>query len=150
MDLYTALPPELFEIIDCTIAVTAFIAWILCVRYLATQVVRAHKDKDKSIAYVFRAVVKLRLAVAMLVCLTGEWPRVTWLWLARYLTNTGEDAAWMATVPWVFVPIVFSAISAVGFACVVRAITPEAWGRYGNTISLGIAAVVVLLTQYFR
>jgi hypothetical protein len=141
MILYKALPPELYEILNCAIAITSLIAWMICLRYLLSEYL-----KERNLLGILR----LRLAIAMTVFLTGEWPRMAWLWIARYWGNTGRHIDWMGDVPWVFIPAIASTISVLGLACIVRAITPEAWGKWGYVVVLGTATLTVLLTQVFR
>lgn len=141
MFLYTALPSELYEVLNCAIAAISFVAWCICLRYLTTQYLAV-----RSISGLLR----LKLAIGLTVLLTGEWPRMAWVWLARYINNTAGEPGWMGTIPWVFIPIVSSAASVAGLACIVRAITPEAWGRWGYIVALTTAALAVIVSQVFR
>lgn len=138
MILMEALPPELYEILNCAIATISFVAWLICARYLYTEY--------NSI----RGLLRLKLAFGFTVFLTGETIRMVWVWLARFLTNTNHDASWMGSVQWVWVPVIGSLTTIAGLACIVRALIPEAWGRWGYAGSLGAVILALLATRLFR
>lgn len=138
MILYTALPPELYEILNCAIATTSAIALVICVRYLATEYQN------------IKGLLRLKLAIGFTVFLCGETARMTWVWLARYIANTHHDPAWMGAIPWLLIPIIGSAVSVFGMACIVKTLTPEAWGKWGYVGAIGAAAFAVAVTQIVR
>ena len=133
-----ALPPLLYEVINCAIASTSAVALVICLRYLATE----YRN--------IQGLLRLRLAVAFTVFLFGETTRMSWVWLVRYLANTGHDTYWMGSLPWTVIPVAGSLVSIFGMACVVRALTPAAWGKWGYVMSLGAAVVAISLTQLIR
>lgn len=150
------LPPELYEIINAALGAVSWVALAICVRYLATAYVHLRNvptglpEPPLSRLEAFYELRKLRLAIGLTVFLTGEAPRMTWLWWARYAANTGHDASWMAEWPYVTIPILASAQSVFGMGCVVRALTPLAWGRWGYVLAIGAAAWAVAVTQIVR
>lgn len=146
--LFVSLPPRMYEIINCSIATTSFVALVICLRYLYIEYRRLRGGARFVDAVT--ALLELRLAVGLTVFLCGEFPRMTWVWLARWLANTGHMTAWMSTKPWVFVPVIASALSVLGMACVVRALTPRVWGAHGYTLAIGSALAAVAITQVFR
>lgn len=138
MNVYDALPSELYEILNCAIATTCAMALVICLRYLVVEFVHT------------RTLFRYKLALGFTVFLFGEAPRMTWVWLARFLSNTHHDSAWMGELPWVLVPIVGSAVSVAGMALIIRALAPEVWGRWGYLGALGLATAAVIGTQIFR
>lgn len=148
--LFHALPPLLYEVLNCAIASTCVVALVIVLRYMTAAYFQFRRAGILSRWESFTALRTLRLALGFMIFLTGETPRMTWVWLARYLANTDRDAAWMGTTPWVFVPIVGSVLSVLGMACIVRALVPVVWGRFGYWISLGTASAAVIGTQVFR
>lgn len=150
MILFDALPPRLYEIISCSIAATSLVALVICVRYLFTEYRFVLNSFSGDWRQAFTAMWQFRLALGFTVFLFGESPRMTWVWLARYLTNIGVSQAWMGTLPWLLVPIVASAVSVIGILCIVRALVPRAWGRFGYIGSILTALAAVTATQIFR
>lgn len=154
MILFHTLPPLLYEVLNCAIASTCFVALVIVVRYIATAYFHFRHEgllpRPLSRWESFRALRTLKLAIGFLIFLSGEVPRMSWVWLARFLANTDRPSTWMGETPWVFVPVVASTLSVLGMACIVRALAPEAWGRFGYWMSLGTAAVTVIGTQIFR
>lgn len=138
MGLIGALPPRLYEIINCGIATTCTVALAICVRYLATE----YRN--------IQGLLRLKLAVGFTVFLIGESIRMGWVWLARYLANTAHDPSWMGHAPAVFLPIAASIVSIIGMACVIRALAPQAWGRVGYAVALASAALAIVATQFAR
>lgn len=138
MILYTALPGELYEILNCAIAATSIVALVICMRYLATEY------------HNIIGLLRLKLAIGFTVFLWGETARMTWVWLARYIANTHHDPSWMGTTPWVLIPIIGSAVSVLGMACIVKTLTPNAWGKWGYVGAIGAAALAVAVTQIVR
>lgn len=149
MNFYDGLPPELYEIINCGLATAAFIVWIETAFYLLTRL-RSFMAEGDTLLQVIISLMTLRLALGTFVFLSGEWPRMTWLWVARYIKNTGHDPSWMAGAPWVYIPIVASTIAIIGLACFARAIVPQSWGRIGYWFTLLTPVVVIILTQVIR
>lgn len=150
MNFYDGLPPELYEILNCGLAVAAFMVWAETAFYLLTRFRRAIYVDGLSFSQAIVRMVHLRLALGTFVFLSGEWPRMTWLWLARYIKNTDHDPSWMAGAPWVYIPIISSATAILGLACFARAIVPEAWGRVGYWATIFGPAIGIALTQIIR
>lgn len=138
MNVYDALPSELYEVLNCAIATTCAVALAICVRYLVIEFVQT------------RALFRYKLAIGFTVFLLGETPRMTWVWLARFLANTHRDPSWMGTMPWLLIPIVGSAMCVAGMACIIKTLTPDVWGKWGYAGAVGLAAAAVILTQVFR
>lgn len=144
----TALPPRLYEILNSAIAATAFVALVICIRYLFIAYLQLRLALSPLEA--LRELRKFRLAIGFTILLSGEMPRMTWVWLARYLENTGRPMQWMGHAPWVLIAIVTSGVTVLGMACVVRALVPEVWGKFGYWVAIGSAVIAVVLTQIFR
>lgn len=148
--LFHALPPLLYEVLNCATATIYYVALIITLRYMTTGYLHFRLVGNLSRWDAFKTLRTLKFALGFLIFLLGECPSVTWVWLARFLANTGRNAVWMGQVPWVFVPVAGSAISVFGMACIVRALVPEVWGRFGYWVSLGTATAAVVVTQVFR
>lgn len=144
-----ALPPRLYEILNCAIMTTSFVALCICLRYLVSEYLLL-RAAGNTVWRSVGAMWEFKLAIAFTIMLSGEFPRMAWVWLARYLGNRHDPTAWMATEPWVLVPIIASLTSCLGLACVVRALTPRAWGEYGYVLAIGSATCTVVLTQLLR
>jgi hypothetical protein len=146
-----AIPPVLFELINCGLSAAAGIALLICLRYLAIMHWIEWQRADVGF---FRAIYNLssyRLAVGFTIFLIGEWPRVTWLWWARYTINHDVmDASFMGQMPWAMLPVVFGVVSIIGKACIIRALIPMAWGQYAYVAVCGGALAVVIASQFIR
>jgi hypothetical protein len=138
MNSIPALPPELYEVINAGLAACDFVAWVICLRYLLTEYLAGQHLRT------------YKLAIGFTVFLTGEWPRMTWAWLARDLTNSGHDPTWMGTLPWVFVPVGFSLICILGMSCIVKSLVPYVWGRWGYALSFGAAVLAIAASVLLR
>lgn len=150
MVLFEALPPRLYEIINCAIASTSLMALIICVRYLVSEYLWFKHKVQMTSRDALAEVIQYRVAIGFTVLMSGEFPRMTWVWLARYLMNTDQDAVWMGTFPWVMLPVVASMVSIIGMACILRGLTPRVWGRWGYCGCLLAPVIPIALTQFFR
>lgn len=144
----TPLPPELYEVLNCALATSDFVTLGICIRYLMTAYFQFRKALTPWQS--LRAMRTLRLSIGFTVFLIGETPRMGYLWFVRYLANTGHDATWLSKGWWIFLPVAASAVAVFGMACVVRALIPEVWGRYGYVGTIAISVVAVIGTQLFR
>lgn len=145
-----SLPPRLYEILNCGIATSAWLAWMITARYLVTALVEARR-LGAGWGASFRTIYAYRLAVGFLIFLSGECPRMTWVWLARYVENIhGPPLRWMSSYPGLMVPVLASGLTVLGLACIVRALIPMVWGRYAYRVTLGTVISIVVLTQVFR
>jgi hypothetical protein len=153
---FTPLPPLLYEVINCALFAGATSWLIICIRYLVTAYCQLRRIRPGEYAprlsrsEAFAALHNYRVAIGLMIFLFGESPRMGYLWLVRYLGNTGHDVAWLSQGGWIFVPVLASALSIVGCACSVRAIIPRVWGRYGYCGTLLIVIAAVVATQIFR
>lgn len=138
MQVTTALPGHLYEILNCAISAICFVALTICIRYLIIE----YRETGQFL--------RLRLAVGLTVFFSGESPRTAWVWYARFQTNTGHNANWMGDWPYVLIPIAGSLLAVIGMACIVRALTPAAWGPRGYLAALGFALCCVIATQLLR
>lgn len=157
MMYFTPLPPVLYEIINCALFTSATVVLILCGRYLLTAYFQMRKSAGVGVSVpslsrfeAFYELRKLRLAVGLTVFMLGESPRMGYLWLSRYMQNTGHDIAWLSQGFWILVPIIGSATAVCGLACLARAIVPAVWGRFGYFGTLMIATAAVVATQIIR
>lgn len=150
---YTPLSPELYETLNCGLMVSDIITLVICVRYLMTaytHFVDPYGTSRMGRWEAFKALRQLRLGVGMTVFLFGETPRMTYLWLVRYLTNTGNDASWMSQGVWVYIPIVSSTIAVFGMACIARALVPLVWGRFSYLAPISITVLAIVATRLIR
>lgn len=136
--LLEALPPELHELLNAGVAATSLVLLFISARYLLTEY------------ETIRGLMRLKLAVAFTVMMAGLAPEMIWLWLARFLANINADVIWMGKPPWVFVPVISTAVLIAGMACAVRALTPEVWGRWGYVSSIGAAVAAASATLLAR
>lgn len=148
---YDGILSEL-ELLNGSVAVSAFVLWCLCIRYLVSEVFRArHAAREMNVCFGFRealhSVSQLRMAVGFLVFLTGEWTHMGYRWFLRFFQNTGRDEAWLLEAPWAFSPIVSIAFVVIGFACVARAIVPRSWGRFGYWLTIGATLSALAFSQ---
>lgn len=147
---FTPLPPELYEVLNCAIFAGSSVLLILCIRYLAAAYAGFRRAGFMSRWECFVALRTLKLAVGLTVLLSGVVPRMGYLWLSRYLANTGYNVEWMSHGWMIYIPIIGSALDVLGCACTARAIIPEVWGRFGYFGTLAVAAGAVVLTQVLR
>lgn len=153
---FTPLPPILYEIINCALFAGATTWLVICLRYLATAYRQLRRIRQGEFAprlsrlEAFVSLHNYRVAIGLMIFLCGESPRMGYLWLVRYLGNTGHDVAWLSQGAWILVPVFSSTLSIVGCACSVRAIIPRVWGRYAYFGTLLIVLGAVVATQVFR
>lgn len=153
---FTPLPPLLYEIINCALFTGSTMWLVICIRYLASAYVKLRKIPEGALIPVMtqwealNELYKLRVAIGLTIFLCGESPRMGYLWVVRYLQNTGHDVAWLSQGWWIFVPVIASTISVIGCACSVRAIIPEAWGRHAYVGTLALVICAVVATQVIR
>lgn len=146
-----ALPPWLFEIIYCAIGATCWVTLAICVRFLATVYVQFRREAVlHRLEIIVVGLRTMRLPVGFTIFMTGLTPLMTWEWLARYLANTRHDVRWMGEMPWMALPIVAGMIAIIGLACIVRALVPTAWGRFGYWGAISTALAAVAITQVIR
>lgn len=91
-----------------------------------------------------------RLSLGVAIFFLFEGLRAVWFWYARYLDNIGEPSAWLGRMPWIAIPIAFSAACIFGMACIIRAITPQAWGRFAYITSLIVVGIGTALARVVR
>lgn len=144
------LPPRLYEILNVSIVTSAFVTWVITLRYLITALVDARRSGAEWFN-AFRTLFSYKLAVGFLIFLSGEWPRMAWVWFARYVENTrGAPFAAMSSFPLLLIPVIGSVLTVLGLACIVRALIPTVWGRYAYRVTLTAVVCIVALTQIVR
>ena len=137
----SALPSQLYEVINCLIASLAIMAVAIFLRYLGL-VVAAHGH--------LRGLTRESAAIAIAVTMVGESLTRGWTFWARYAEATQRDVYWMNDWPWAATPALGALVTALGILCVIRVFSPGIWGARAWAVCAGLAVAITTGFQIFR
>lgn len=76
------------------------------------------------------ALLRHQMAIAIATMCLGESMLRWWTWWARMSANTGNDALWMRSAFWPWVPRLAVVVEVWGLLCAIKVFAPDAWGPH--------------------
>lgn len=147
-----AIPPVLFEALNCLLWTTGFFLEIIFIWYFALNFRQIAANPwallNPTRAWNVFAALRMRdqAVIGMTVMTFGEIVTRWWTWYARYTADAGGETHWAYHLPWVAVPIVGAAIEVVGRCCLIRVFAPDDWGNKAWMICVAISVGVTVAT----
>lgn len=145
-----AIPPELFEVLNAAVAAVCLVVMAYCGFYFVSEWRQMRRHLSLSAIETGGELMRRRLAFGTTIAFFGAGVRAAWVSIAIVLQDIGYDTSRMAQLPLVLVPVAGTLILILGGACVSRAITPRAIGRWAYPVTALAVAIAVGLTQLWH
>lgn len=146
----TAIPPELFELLNLARATVSIVVVALTCYYLMAEYRMMRRDLSFTRAEAISNLRKFRLAIGTIIAFSGEFTIAAYIATVRLIDKSPMPgrASWPFWL--VAIPAIGTAVLVIGGACIARSIIPRERGRVVYWLTFLLVAGVVIVAAAVR